>query len=155
MYQVTHRIITISLLSFTLALFSASTYAAKNESSDASLYQRLGGFDAISAVVDDVVAQIASDEKLGRFWSHRGNDGITREKQLIVDFIVAKAGGPLYYTGREMKLSHKGMKIDEKDWKILIDALKHTLTKFQVPSRERNEVLEFFASTKKDIVEKP
>ena len=119
-----------------------------------TLYERLGGFDAISAVVDDVVAQIAADEKLGRFWAHRGNDGITREKQLIVDFIVSSAGGPLYYTGREMKLSHEGMRIDEKDWDILITALKNTLKKFNVPAKESSEVLSFFDSTKKDIVEK-
>ena len=120
-----------------------------------SLYERLGGYDAITAVVDDVVAQIAADEKLGRFWAHRGNDGIAREKQLIVDFIVAKAGGPLYYAGREMKASHEGMRIDEKDWKILITALKSTLAKFQVPKRESGEVLGFFDGTKKEIVEKP
>lgn len=120
---------------------------------ETSLYQRLGGYDAISAVVDDVVLQLAADEKLGRFWAHRGDDGITREKQLIVDFIVANAGGPLYYTGREMELSHKGMRIDEKDWKILITALKNTLNKFNVPAKEAQEVLDFFDSTKKDIVE--
>lgn len=137
--------------SFPLLLLSISQHSFANEP---SLYQRLGGYDAISAVVDDVVEQIAADEKLGRFWAHRGNDGITREKQLIVDFIVNKAGGPLYYTGREMKLSHEGMRIDEKDWEILIKALENTLSKFQVPPRETREVLEFFDSTKKDIVEK-
>lgn len=122
---------------------------------DRSLYERLGGYNAISAVVDDVVLQIAADEKLGRFWAHRGGDGIAREKQLIVDFIVAKAGGPLYYTGRDMKISHEGMRIDEQDWTILINALKSTLAKFQVPKRESGEVLAFFGGTKKDIVERP
>lgn len=120
---------------------------------DATLYQRLGGYDAISAVVDDVVAQIAADEKLGRFWAHRGDDGIAREKQFIVDFIVSEAGGPLHYGGREMAISHKGMRIDEEDWHILITALETTLEKFAVPPRETQEVLEFFDSTKADIVE--
>lgn len=140
-----------SILIFVLAIFVGNAFAADEK---ASLYKRLGGYDAISAVVDDVVAQLVADEKLGRFWAHRGNDGLTREKQLIVDFIVSKAGGPLYYTGRDMKLSHEGMRIDEKDWKILIKALKTTLAKFEVPAQESREVLEFFDSTKKDIVEK-
>ncbi|MET0068818.1 MAG: group 1 truncated hemoglobin [Candidatus Thiodiazotropha sp.] len=141
---------------FPLLLVCASTSiaAAGDDLSQASLYERLGGYNAISAVVDDVVVQIAADQKLGRFWAHRGQDGIAREKQLIVDFIVAKAGGSLYYRGREMKLSHEGMQIDEKDWEILIDALKNTLHKFNVPPRESREVLEFFDTTKKDIVEK-
>ncbi|WP_299182668.1 group 1 truncated hemoglobin [uncultured Neptuniibacter sp.] len=139
----------IQTIGLSFAILLSSTYSW----AEASLYERLGGYDAISAVVDDVVQQIASDKKLGRFWAHRGDDGITREKQLIVDFIVHKAGGPLYYTGREMKLSHQGMKIDQEDWDILITALKNTLLKFQVPTQETQEVLEFFDSTRQDIVE--
>ncbi len=148
------RIRKSALLCIIPIAFTLTTATAQADS-DSSLYSRLGGFDAISAVVDDVVLQIAADEKLGRFWAHRGDDGITREKQLIVDFVVAKAGGPLYYTGREMKLSHKGMRISQQDWDTLITALKNTLGKFGVPARESQEVLEFFDSTRADIVEKP
>lgn len=140
---------------FTLSLILMfSTSMASAASNDATLYQRLGGYDAIKAVVDDVVSQLVVDEKLGRFWAHRGDDGIAREVQFIVDFIVAKSGGPLNYGGREMKESHVGMQIDEKDWKILISALQNTLQKFKVPVQESKEVLEFFDSTKEDIVEK-
>ena len=149
-----YKLVTSAVLPLVLACASPSIIAGNDESSQASLYERLGGYNAITAVVDDVVVQIAADEKLGRFWAHRGDDGITREKQLIVDFIVAKAGGHLYYRGRDMKLSHEGMSIDEKDWEILITALKNTLHKFKVPAKESREVLDFFASTKKDIVEK-
>ena len=141
------------LLTITGLLFSATVISGDKIDQNSSLYDRLGGYNAISAVVDDVVTQIASDEKLGRFWAHRGNDGIAREKQLIVDFVVENAGGPLYYRGREMKLSHKGMKIDNQDWNVLITALQNTLNKFKVPNREQREVLEFFESTKTDIVE--
>lgn len=137
-----------------LAVTAPSTFAGGKADTDASLYERLGGYNAISAVVDDVVVQIAAHDKLGRFWAHRGDDGIAREKQLIVDFIVAKAGGPLYYRGRDMQLSHEGMQIDGKDWEVLINALKSTLRKFNVPARETHEVLEFFDSTREDIVEK-
>ncbi|MEW8437121.1 MAG: group 1 truncated hemoglobin [Candidatus Thiodiazotropha taylori] len=144
----------VCVLPISLAVTASSVFAGGKEDDKASLYERLGGYNAISAVVADVVVQIAADEKLGRFWAHRGNDGIAREKQLIVDFIVAKAGGPLYYRGREMKLSHEGMQIDEKDWDILITALKTTLKKFDVPVKEAQEVLDFFGTTKKDIVEK-
>ncbi|MES9975906.1 group 1 truncated hemoglobin [Candidatus Thiodiazotropha sp. LNASS1] len=149
-----HQFAITAVLPLALVCAAPSAIAGDNNPSQVSLYERLGGYNAISAVVDDVVVQIAADEKLGRFWAHRGSDGITREKQLIVDFIVSKAGGPLYYRGREMKLSHEGMRIDEKDWEILITALKNTLHKFKVPATESREVLDFFAGTKKDIVEK-
>lgn len=149
------NILLAGLLPAGLLLLAAPAVGDGTPAGQPALYQRLGGYDAIRAVVEDVVAQIAADDKLGRFWAHRGDDGIAREKQLIVDFIVAKAGGPLYYRGRDMKLSHEGMRIDEQDWKILIAALEHTLQSFKVPDAERREVLAFFDGTKQDIVEKP
>ena len=117
-----------------------------------TLYARLGGYDAIAAVADDLVARLRADSQLGRFWAHRGGDGIRREKQLLVDFLCASAGGPLYYTGRDMATSHKGMGISEGDWQILIGHLNATLDKFSVPAPERQEVLAFVNSTKADMV---
>ena len=130
-----------------LMVLAAPVHAEK------SLYDRLGGYDALSAVTKDLAARLVGDPKLGRFWAHRGNDGVEREVQLIVDFLVAKTGGPLYYRGREMKLSHEGMRIDEADWQALLTHLGATLDKFAVPVTERREVEDFIASTKKDIVE--
>ena len=149
------KLVLASILPVAVGCAAPTIAVGEKVNSEPSLYDRLGGYNAISAVVDDVVVQIAADEKLGRFWAHRGKDGIAREKQLIVDFIVAKAGGPLYYRGREMKLSHEGMNIDEKDWEILIIALQKTLDKLKVPEPEQTDVLAFFDSTKSDIVEKP
>ena len=51
-----------------------------------SLYERLGGYDAISAVVNNLIPRLVADEQLGRVWGHRGNDGLEREKQLLIDF---------------------------------------------------------------------
>ena len=117
-----------------------------------TLYARLGGYDAIAAVADDLVTRLKLDPQLGRFWAHRGEDGVRREKQLLVDFLCASAGGPLYYTGRDMATSHKGMGITEADWQILIGHLNATLDKFSVPAQEKNEVLAFINSTKTDMV---
>lgn len=138
-------------MSATTPLAAAETAAPVQK----TLYERLGGYDALSAVTKDLAARLVADQKLGRFWAHRGKDGIDREVQLIVDFLAAKSGGPLYYRGREMKLSHVGMKIDEADWKALMKHLGATLDKFKVPEKERAEVVAFIESTKKDIVELP
>lgn len=119
-----------------------------------TLYARLGGYDAIAAVADDLLPRLMSDPQLGRFWAHRGEDGIRREKQLLIDFLCASAGGPLYYTGRDMATSHKGMGITAKDWEIFLRHVQATLDKFQVPELERREVLAFVDSTRADIVEK-
>ncbi|MGB8896189.1 MAG: hypothetical protein WCD13_18070 [Pseudolabrys sp.] len=58
-----------------------------------SLYERLGGYDAVAAVANDLLPRLRSDPQLGRFWAHRGEDGIMREKQLLIDFLCASAGG--------------------------------------------------------------
>jgi hemoglobin len=118
-----------------------------------TLYARLGGYDAIVTVVNDLLPRLTSDAKLGRFWKHRGQDGVLREKQLLIDFLCASAGGPLYYVGRDMKTSHRGMEIGEDDWHAFIGHLDATLDKFRVPAAERAQVLAFIESTKPDIVE--
>jgi hemoglobin len=118
-----------------------------------TLYQRLGGYDAISAVVHELLSHLMADEQLGRFWANRGDDGIAREKQLLIDYLCSSAGGPLLYTGRDNKTSHKGMGITQSDWDIFINHLKTTLTQFEVPESEQTDVLNFIESTKTDIVE--
>ena len=118
-----------------------------------TLYERLGGYDAISAVANDLLPRLQADSQLARFWQHRGEDGLKREKQLLVDFLCSSAGGPMYYTGRDMKISHKGMTISESDWSRFLGHLNATLQAFQVPQTERDEVVAFVQSTKSDIVE--
>lgn len=120
----------------------------------ATLYTRLGGYDAIAAVCDDLLARLKADPQLARFWQNRAADSIRREQQLLVDFLCSSAGGPLYYTGRDMTTSHKGMGVSAEDWDSFVDHLHATLDKFQVPNRERGEVLAFVDSTKAEIVEK-
>jgi hemoglobin len=120
---------------------------------EATLYARLGGYDAIAAVANDLLPRLIADAQLGRFWQHRGEDGVRREKQLLIDFLCASAGGPLYYRGRDMATTHRGMGISESDWPIFLNHVKATLDKFAVPARERGEVLAFLESLKKDIVE--
>jgi hemoglobin len=118
-----------------------------------TLYERLGGYDAIAAVASDLLPRLQADAQLGRFWQHRGEDGVKREKQLLIDFLCSCAGGPLYYTGRDMKTAHKGMKISENDWTRFLGHLSATLDAFQVPQAEREEAVAFIHSTKPDIVE--
>jgi hemoglobin len=121
--------------------------------SEATLYQRLGGYDAIAAVCADLLPRLQADEQLGRFWQNRGEDGLKREYQLLVDFICNAAGGPMYYTGRDMVLTHKGMRISSSDWDIFMRNLDLTLDKFALPAAERADVVAFIESTRADMVE--
>ena len=118
-----------------------------------TLYERLGGYTAIATVANDLLPRLRADPQLGRFWAHRGEDGIMREKQLLIDFLCASAGGPMYYRGRDMALTHRGMRISESDWNAFLGHAAKTLAKLQVPEAEQRDVVAFVQSLKKDIVE--
>lgn len=118
-----------------------------------SLYDRLGGYDGITAFCNDLLPRLQADAQLGRFWKNRGDDGIAREKQLLIDFLCANAGGPLYYTGRDMKLSHKGMRISESDWSNFLGHAVATMTALKVPKQECDDIAAFVSGLKPDIVE--
>lgn len=118
-----------------------------------TLYARLGGYDAISAVVSDLLPRLQQDPLLSHFWQRRPEDSLQRSKQLLIDFLCSGAGGPVYYTGRDMKTSHQGMKLNEADWSAFMKHLHATLDAFNLPQVERGELVQFIESTKMDMVE--
>lgn len=118
-----------------------------------TLYERLGGYDGITTFANDLLPRLQGDSQLGRFWQNRGTDGIAREKQLLIDFLSANSGGPLYYTGRNMKLTHEGMQITEGDWSQFLEHAAATMNTLQVPQQECDEIVAFVLSLKDDIVE--
>ena len=118
-----------------------------------TLYERLGGYDAITAVVNDLLPRLQNDSQLDRFWAHRGADGVAREKQLLIDYLCHCAGGPMYYTGRDMALAHRGMRISESDWSTFLNHAAATLATFKVGANEQRDVVAFVQSLRKDIVE--
>jgi hemoglobin len=118
-----------------------------------TLYAQLGGYDAIAAVSENLVGRLMADQKLGRFWAHRSEDGLKRELQHLINFLCNVTGGPMVYTGRDMKVSHKGMRIDEQDWQAFTGHLNATLDHFGLTGDLRQTVVSFVESTKGDIVE--
>ena len=139
---------------FSLMILLAAPSFAHHDEQAPSLYKRLGGYDAIAAVVDDFLGRLISDGKLGRFFSGVSTNSKMRVRQLIVDQLCAATGGPCVYIGRDMKTAHAGAGISEADWDIAVKHLLATLDKFKVPAKERSEVIAAIASMKSDIVEK-
>ena len=119
-----------------------------------SLYTRLGGYDAITLVVDDFITRLATDKRFEKFFTGFSDDSKKRLRQHILDQFCAAAGGPCVYTGREMRTSHKGLGITEADWDAAAKHLVEALDKYKVPEAEKNELLAFVVTQKKDIVEK-
>lgn len=117
-----------------------------------SLYERLGGYNAIAAVVDDFVGRSVADKQLGRFFIGHSTDSKKKLRQLIVDMICEATGGPCIYTGRDMKTVHTGLNITESDWQVSVKLLTATLDKFKVPQKEKDDVFAAVSGLKPDIV---
>lgn len=139
---------------FVLLIGGAVSISAQPKNTEKSLYQRLGGYDALAAVTDDFAARLATDKKLGKFFVGLSDDSMKKLRQHVIDFLCAATGGPCAYTGRDMKTVHTGLEITEEEWDISAEHLKATLDKFKVPEKEKTEVLSAVGGLKKDIVEK-
>ena len=118
-----------------------------------TLYQRLGGYDAIASVVNDLLPRVRADQRIAHYWQHRGDDRLNRSKQLLIDFLCSGSGGPVFYTGRDMVVTHKGMNISESDWSVFMEHVEATLEAFKIPQAERDDLVAFIQGTKVDMVE--
>lgn len=122
-----------------------------------TLYARLGGFDAIAAVVDDFIGRLAKDPQIGKFFTGFSQDSLKKIRQRVVEQFCEGTGGPCFYTGRDMRTAHKGMGLSESDWQKAAGPAGHlvaTLNKFKVPKKEQDELIAFVTKQKADIVEK-
>lgn len=130
------------------------TAVATNRPGTTSLYVRLGGYDTIAAFMTDYVSRIRADPKFARFSGGRGIDKKKRDVQLNIDDMCKVTGGSNYYMGRDLRTSHAGLGITEAEWEANMKYMAEALDKYQVPRREREEVLALVAKMKPDRVEK-
>jgi hemoglobin len=115
-----------------------------------SLYDRLGGANAIATVVDDLVARCAGDDRINKKFARTD---IPRLKQMLADQISEATGGPVTYTGRDMKETHRGMGVTAGEFDALVEDLVATLNQFDVPQAEQQELLGLLGPMRGDIVE--
>jgi hemoglobin len=114
-----------------------------------SLYDRLGGKDNITKVVEKFVGHVVADDRIKAFFT---NADPKRLKAMLVDQICAATGGPCKYTGKDMKTAHTGMGVKEADFNALVDDLIKTLKEFNVPQKEQDELIGALGGMKGDIV---
>ncbi len=116
---------------------------------DKSLYDRLGGKDAITAVVNDFVANVVADARINTFFKNADGAHLT---QMLIDQICNATGGPCEYKGKDMKTVHTGMNIKEADFNALVEDLVKSLDKFKVGEKEKTELLTALGGLKPQIV---
>lgn len=148
MRRKTSGFISLAAAGFTLILVGCG--GVETTPPGKSLYDRLGGKAAITAVVDQFVANVAADSRInGRF----ATTDIAKLKGHLVDQVCMATGGPCTYKGRDMKTTHTGMNITNGDFAALVEDLVAALDKFKVPAQEKGELLGLLGTMKKDIVE--
>lgn len=143
-----HAILVALLVAALLA--SALLIQVKPAAAQDSLYARLGGNAAISAVVDQFLANVVADARINKFFA---NVDAARLRILLIEQIGQATGGPEKYTGRDMKTTHAGMGVTDADFNALVEDLVAALDKFNVPEKEKGELLAILGPMKNDIVE--
>ena len=122
-------------------------------STEPSLYERLGGYDALAATVDDLLPRLQGDPQIGDYWKGQNTHTKKRGRQLLLDFLVEAFGGPAAYYGLDMKAAHDGLGISESDWAVFEQHVVAVLDKFDIQGQEREEFLAAAGSLKGDIVQ--
>lgn len=160
---VTVIVVAIFRLSPSLARSTATPIAQPSttevtiaQSAGKSLYERLGGYNAIAAVIDDAAGYVFSDPLIGRYFIGLSTNSKQRLRQLLVDQFCQATGGPCVYTGRSMRLSHKGIGtgLTNSEFDAFVNGVRRALNDNGVQQRERSEVLAFVNSLRGDIVER-
>jgi hemoglobin len=132
----------------------ASTAAKK------SLYDRLGGKDAITAVVGEFLNNVTADARINTFFKNTNAENL---KTKLVSQICEATGGPCKYQGMDMKTAHTPAnlkrassgahdKIGETEFAALVEDLSKALDKFNVPATEKTELLTALGGMKADIL---
>jgi hemoglobin len=138
------------ILMLCLTAFSMPSNSMAEEK---TLYQRLGGYDAISAVVDEFAERLFADKKISRFFGTLSADTREKFKQHNTSLVCSATGGACTYLGRAMPTSHQGMGVTNADFDVVAGHLVATLDKFNVPTAEKNELLGIIGSMRGQIVE--
>lgn len=119
----------------------------------ATLYQRIGGYDTIAEIVDDVLARMAEDDVLQSHFAGLGEDTMRQLRQDTVDFVCEKTGGPCFYTGRDMADAHESTGIGPADWERASVLMAAALDNGGVQGELRDEIGTFLAGLRESIVD--
>ena len=144
-----HRLFAASAVAF---LLSTAPALADHHMAEKSLYDRLGGQPAVSAVIDDFAGRVLADTRINAKFAKSDPARLVAN---LKDFVCSATGGPCKYTGLSMKASHSKMGVSQGEFGALVEDLVATLDKFKVPAKEKDELLAALGPLGPDIVESP
>ena len=127
----------------------AAAGCANSPPLEPTLYQRLGGREAINAIVVDSIGNVSADQRINGRFAHIDANNLSNN---LVDLICERTGGPCVYKGRNMADSHEGMHIRDDEFDALVEDLVKSMKKFKVAEREQRESVAILARLRNAIV---
>lgn len=131
------------------ALLVLAIVPATQAADSKTLYERLGGKPALTAVVNELWTVVAADARINTRFANTKPDIFAGQ---LVDFLCQASGGPCTYTGRDMKSAHTGMNLSAAEFTALAEDVVKALDKFKVPATEKNEVMNMLGSLEGDVI---
>lgn len=131
------------------AVSTTSLISAQAQTTSPTLYEQLGGKDAITKVVHDMIVNVAADNRINHFFA---KTNIPHLQMQLVNQICEATGGPCKYTGLNMKQAHKGMNLSTADFNALVEDLQKSMNANNVPLGLQNQLLAILAPMQPDVV---
>lgn len=132
-------------------LIAAGTSLAMPASAapEPTLYEQLGGKENIRALMDDFVARVKADPRIGDQFA---NTNAFRLATLLTDQVCEATGGPCKYTGQDMKTAHAGMTITKTHFNALVEVLIASMNDKGVPFDKQTTILALLAPMHRDVI---
>jgi hemoglobin len=150
-----HRKFRIGAMLAGMLLVATGFLSDANAAEEKSLYDRLGGYNAISAVVDVFADSLFADSRINQFFVGMSDDTRKSFKQKNKNLLCNVTGGPCQVISRPAEQAHHGLGITAGDFEVVAGHLKETLEHFKVPAHEQGEVFSIILSLRSKIVDRP
>jgi hemoglobin len=120
-----------------------------------SVYFQLGGYDRLVRVLDGVSGRLMRDSRLKQFFRGHNETSKRRLKQRFIDFVCERAGGPVLYTGADLKTAHEGLEISKADFAAFEEIVRESAEANKFTAKETSALLKVMRRFAKDVVERP
>ena len=117
----------------------------ETDSKQKTLYQRLGGYDVVAAILDDFGPRVFDDPELSLFLTDIDEEMGKRGRELALDLLCELTGGPCFYTGGDVKMTHKRIGLTDDHWQLVLEYMGETLDEMNIGNDEKTDFITIIA----------
>ena len=131
------------------------TEACRNQFKEArekSLYHKLGGQAAIDAAVERFYVKVLADNRVKHFFDDINMKAQRRKQKEFLSFAL---GGPLPWTGKDMRKAHEDLSLEESHFNAIAENLVATLKELKISQDLIDQVVAIVVTVKDDVLNRP